>query len=252
MAVEVENGGYRFKHYHYDSSDDSDDSEDNEVSPLNLKTFMKKRPVAKDALRTKEALNYFYHNPIHDVESVWWGCVELLFKKRVVCEALPELEQQYKQAYKQMQTAAEQIFPDMGTSSKRSLFLTDRRFHEETMSILPSALRPIATVITNIRNTLVSRYAKLERIDDAVKRKMAHRSVVVADFVTLLLDAVSAAKGMKLTDFSDDWIKNAFPSPAPVEERDDWDQQAGVKRKCSDLPSDIPRSKRPREDSASR
>jgi hypothetical protein len=236
MAVEVENGQYWFKHY--------DIVKVRNGPRVKLKTFMKERSRVKIDFKTKETLGYFYHNPLHDVESVWWGCVELLFKKRIVCEALPELEEQYKQAYEQMQNAAEQIFPDMGTPSKRSHFLIDIRFHKETMSTLPSALEPIATVITEIRHALVATYTDLERINDPAKRKMAYGSEVVADFVTLLLDAINAAKGMKLMDFSDDWINNTSSSPGPVEERNDRNPRAGSKRKSKDLPTELRRSKR--------
>jgi hypothetical protein len=236
MAVEVENGEYRFKHHNI--------VEDRRGPLSKLKALIDDEPRRTANFKTEETLGYFYHNPIHDVESVWWGCVELLFKKRVVCEALPELEEQYRQAYKRMQTAAEQIFPDMGTSSKRSLFLTDRLFHEETMSILPSALEPIAILISEIRNALVVRYTRLEGINDPAERKMAYNSEVVADFATLLSDAVKAAKGMKLMDFSDDWIKNASSSPGPVEERNDRNPRAGSKRKSKDIPTELRRSKR--------
>jgi hypothetical protein len=172
---------------------------------------------------------HFFHNPLHDVESVWWGCVELLFKKRIECTALPQLQQEYKNKFADLTNAISGIFPDGPPGGERIGFLRGSENHEALMSSLPPALNKLGQFLSINRATLVSYYGTAEQTDDWTICKGAYGPDEIGRFVDLLTATIPLTRGMKLKDFSLEWAQQTFPMRTIKPK-----QRAGSKRKCSE------------------
>jgi hypothetical protein len=190
----------------------------------------------------------FFHNPLHDAESIWWGCVELLFTRRVECSSMPELQQQYKEKYADLSAAASNIFPDGPSLGTRHEFLVDLLRHDEIMSHLPPSLTNISNILSMIRDYLVLCYVEAEQTDDGIIRAEVYELEEMSRFADFLVDARLLARGMKLTTFP----KHAgFTEDSPLSEKVNITQRAGSKRKASESP-DSSRKTKNHKDSTSK
>jgi hypothetical protein len=237
MAVEVAMEHYIFRPTQGDIPEVPDIDE--VLAKVDMEIFF---PVP---YKTNEPQQHFFHNPIHDAESVWWGCIELLFKRRVDCSSLPELQQQYMEMYAGLKNARSRIFPDEPSLGSRQAFLRDSYCHKEIMSRLPPALRDIGANLSAIRHLLASYYTNAE--SKSTIRSEAYALQEMSRFASLILDTRPYASGMKLTAFPKEW--NTQDSPSPGEKN--TTQRAGLKRKASEPPDGSRKARRAREESTS-
>jgi hypothetical protein len=189
---------------------------------------------------------HFFHNPLHDAESVWWGCIELLFKRRVEYSSLPELQQQYMEKYAGLQNASSSIFPDEPSLGSRQVFLSDRLRYREIMSHLPPSLKRIGDYFSKIRDHLVFCYAEAEQTDDGTICAEVYRIQVMFKFASLLMDTRPLARGKKLAAFPKEWNTQVSPSPGEKNAT----QRAGPKRKASNSPDSCRKVRRTHGESA--
>jgi hypothetical protein len=189
----------------------------------------------------------FFHNPLHDAESVWWGCVELLFKRRVESSSIPELQQQYKEKYTGLSAVASDIFPDQPSLGTRNEFLVDLLRHDEIMSHLPPSLTNISNILSTIRDYLVNCYVGAEQADDGTIRAEVYEPEEMSKFADLLIDARPLARGMNLTTFPKEWNTRVSPSPGVKNAT----QRASSKRKTSEPPHGSRKARRIHGESAS-
>jgi hypothetical protein len=194
-----------------------------------------------------ESEQRFFHHPLHDAESVWWGCIQLLFKRRVECSSLPELQQQYKEKYADLSAAALDLFPDESHAGCRSKFLKSSKHHAEIMSHLPPSLRDIGNNLSAVRRHLMACYTKAEQTGDGTVRAEVYNLKGMSKFVEFLADTRLLARGMKLSTFPKEWDTQDSPSP----KEKNATQPAGSKRKTSEPPGGSRKVRRIREESAS-
>jgi hypothetical protein len=191
----------------------------------------------------EESDQHFFHNNLHDVESTWWGCIRLLFKSRIECDAFPDLLEVYKGLYTDLKDAASQIFPEDPTGAFRLQFLNDTRYHKETMARLPSALKEISDILSAMGEKLVSSYLEVEQTRDDSINGEPYGPFKIVEFVSVLTQTIPLARGMELKEFPTEWD----PSPTPaVKEEQNGDQQIGSKRQSSESTVNLRTSKRHR------
>jgi hypothetical protein len=95
MAMEV-----AFQHYLFRSSNDEGlKGNTGKESYRSVLASMKKVALPLRFTSKRNSKRHFFHNPLHDAESIWWGCIELVFRRRIECGAFPDLMQEYKELY---------------------------------------------------------------------------------------------------------------------------------------------------------
>jgi hypothetical protein len=197
---------------------------------------------------------HFFHNPLHDVESVWWGCVELLFKRRIECSTIPQLKEQYRVKYFSLRYGASRIFPDPFSNPShrikdRGLFLEGSiTFTDKLQSALPPALDNISEYLRVYRVNLVSRYRQAEYISkpDGTILEEVFKSGDILVFAGLLRELRWSACGMKMGSFPREWDDESRCGYAWDAEllchtwqprrKEDADQQAGSKCEATEPP----------------
>jgi hypothetical protein len=235
MAAEVASRTYLFQNVEKKAGPDWDFDE--MLASMGQPAHRPKYPP-KD--RTKQ---HFFHNPLHDAESVWWGCVELLFKRRIECSTMPELEQQYKEKYRAMMNTASKIFPDNPADGARISFLTSDVIHDELMSTLPPALVEFGNFLTDYCDNLVAHYRQVEQTPDGSIRKEEYGLQRMSKFAKLIDIALPLTRGSKLRSFPREWYAELLSITA-AKGKEDADQQAGSKRKATEPPDNAGNSKR--------
>lgn len=100
----------------------------------------------------------FIYNPLHDLESLWWIAVYVLVANRVVSEdSTPG--QTYEELQAQRQLASD-LFWEKG---KRTLALKSSTYFRRELHNLHPSLRAIASLVDDLRESLVTAYLIAER-----------------------------------------------------------------------------------------
>ncbi|KAL5479078.1 hypothetical protein ACEPAI_2366 [Sanghuangporus weigelae] len=99
----------------------------------------------------------FFHNDLHDLESIWWIATWVLFFNRV-CRDLSDEEQDY---YRLL--AAKAIFHIAGSPTDRTLFFQTPTVFEEQTAWVPDELRDMTRFLNAIRRILLVSYEKFEK-----------------------------------------------------------------------------------------
>ena len=146
----------------------------------------------------------FYHNPIHDAESLWWVCVEKVLTKQILIDGEPIVD---KARFKEQWLTAANIFPSVEEAGRRNAFLRNEDVFNECMATLDPRMAGIVKALGKIRTQLRLMYEKAEATSpviscDGFNKKRLY--VLVERFAEL----ASAANGMTLQDFEEGWIKD--------------------------------------------
>ena len=139
----------------------------------------------------------FYHNPIHDVESLRWICVEKVFTKQVLVNGEPLVDEA---RFKDQWYAASNIFLSANEARLRERFLRTKAIFSKCTATLNPRRMGVVDAFNNTREELVSMYeateAKAPRItSDGYADKTLFR------LVRLFTNLETAARGMEITDF---------------------------------------------------
>ena len=187
-AVEVERGQYIFLPQHGRAPGEDDHDVD----------FFDKPISCNDGSQTMSDVvpPAFYHNPIHDVKSLWWICVEKVLTKQVLVNGEPLVDET---RFKNQWYAASNIFPSANEARLRERFLRTKAIFSKCTATLNPRMTGVVDALNNIREELVSMYeateAKAPRItSDGYADKTLFR------LVRLFTNLETAARGMEITD----------------------------------------------------
>ena len=145
----------------------------------------------------------FYHNPIHDVESLWWICVEKVLTKQVLIDGEPIVDEA---RFKEQWRTAANIFPsDLGAKS-RTTFLHSKYFFNECMATLEPRMAGVVKALGKIRSQLLAMFEMVEATAPVISCD-GFNGKRLYTLVGMFGDLTSEAKGMTLQDFEESWIR---------------------------------------------
>ncbi|KAL5520260.1 hypothetical protein ACEPAG_9473 [Sanghuangporus baumii] len=107
----------------------------------------------------------FFHNDLHDVESLWWIAVYEIFRQGEKYGSKVTGKSVQRAATKKPKTrleAARQLFPDSGFTEERIRFLNDNGRFIENLIWMPANLAGIKPFLSLLRETLVRGYVEFE------------------------------------------------------------------------------------------
>ena len=147
----------------------------------------------------------FYHNPIHDAESLWWICVEKVLTKQVLIDDVPLVDET---RFKLQWLTASHIFPSASEAYRRESFLRNKTVFNECMGVLNPRMAGVVGTLDAIREQLISMYEATEAKAPDITGE-GYSQAHLYRLVYLFVDLASVAKGMELMDFDEKWIKGA-------------------------------------------
>lgn len=128
-----------------------------------------KRAGPKAASNTKEESRkafHFFHNGIHDLESVWWIGLEALLDKRVDKSSLSlEDAAAYDQLIQQMKAAS--FFYDR---YGRAVIMAAATSWSNYVDVLHPAVRDAAEILGELRDELIERYYEVEKDPSSIDK----------------------------------------------------------------------------------
>ncbi|KAL5496161.1 hypothetical protein ACEPAH_3078 [Sanghuangporus vaninii] len=103
----------------------------------------------------------FFHNDLHDLESLWWIAIWELFHQ------LSSFQKSNTDVYdrerdEQRRLAFLELFPRSSKTTSRTLFLRVNFHYHDYLLWLPDHLRSIKAALDTIRTTLVHKYVQFE------------------------------------------------------------------------------------------
>ena len=175
-----------------------------------VKRFKKARAHVEHTSVSKADINNinpraFYHNPIHDAESLWWICVEKLLTKQVLIDGVPLVDEA---RFKLQWLTASHLFPGINEAYRRESFLHNKYVFDECMGILDPRMAGVVDALDAIRDQLISMYEATEAKAPFIIGD-GYCSKALFKLVELFVNLASAAKGMGLREFDETWIKEA-------------------------------------------
>ncbi|KAL5520221.1 hypothetical protein ACEPAG_9434 [Sanghuangporus baumii] len=134
------------------------DKQDNELVALLF------AELEKDAQRLIPELKYdlgpsFFHNDLHDLESLWWIAIWELFVHRGHSELWRSLNAEEDNTRR---SAGRALFQNSELSGDRTLFLQNIWVYEERTSWMPVMFGAIHRFLNTIRVLLLAKYKKFE------------------------------------------------------------------------------------------
>ena len=103
---------------------------------------------------------------------------------------------------------ASHLFPSASEAYQRESFLRDKTVFDECMGILDPRMAGIVDALDAIREQLISMYEATEAKAPFITGD-GYSSKPLYSLVDLFVRLASAAKGMGLKDFDEEWIKDA-------------------------------------------
>ncbi|KAL5525363.1 hypothetical protein ACEPAF_9233 [Sanghuangporus sanghuang] len=130
------------------------------------------KPVVKEQhlsymtrLQQPDSETSFFHNDLHDVESLWWIAVYETFRQGEKYGPKATGKSVQRAATKKPKTrleAARQLFPDSGFAEERVGFLNDNGRFIENLAWMPGNLVGTKPFLSLLRETLVRAYVEFE------------------------------------------------------------------------------------------
>ncbi|KAL5479060.1 hypothetical protein ACEPAI_2348 [Sanghuangporus weigelae] len=126
-----------------------------------LKALQEHRMEDLAKLREERLPPSFFHNDLHDLESLWWIAIWELFHRS------SSFQKSNTDAYdserdEQRRLAALELFPRSSKTTSRTLFLQVNFHYHGYLLWLPDHLRNIKAALDTIRTTLVHKYVRFE------------------------------------------------------------------------------------------
>ncbi|KAL5479068.1 hypothetical protein ACEPAI_2356 [Sanghuangporus weigelae] len=118
--------------------------------------------VADIRLKEKtERSTPFFHNDLHDLESLWWIAVWVLFSSRPVSDDGTENAEDSERD-EQREAASSVLFPSVELRRERRLFLQSKDDFYARVAWMPDRFRSIKVVLNTLRRSIVRKYSKFE------------------------------------------------------------------------------------------
>lgn len=163
MAVEVDVGGYLFTPHPVDEATDGQPTADEVLEPL---------PAGGgDGDNTRHASNAdesqrshkpFFHNSLHDLESLHWAGIKLITDRQIVSVGGGKKRlnvDDYSRLDEQQQWARRLFF---NSRERWKFFVTPNRFHDLIRTLDPR-VQPLGHFFRKISVALAARYALIEK-----------------------------------------------------------------------------------------
>ena len=112
-------------------------------------------------LQPAPRLPQFRSNCLHDLESVWWTAVFILFCNRDTSKEEQWLEPEMEQAEKQL-LVVQQMFPRVLGSTSRYKIFSESNMFSDAVQLLPSRFVEVGSKLDVARYLLVRRYEQAE------------------------------------------------------------------------------------------
>ena len=139
----------------------------------------------------------FIHNPLHDVESLWWICVKRVFNYQVTVD---EDDATGAALLVRQRETASRIFPCIRTADKRAAFMCSKEVHDECMSALHPRLKAIGDILSRIREELVKLYTKAEADIQNIREYSCDQESLLV-LTDLFDDGIDAAESFESEEF---------------------------------------------------
>ena len=201
-----------------------------------------KGPIDTIPLSSANKINpkkVFHHNPLHDFESLWWICVEKLFKHQVVLTIVEEngevknVELVKKDQFMQQWKVASEIFSSAILNRKRLNFLKDDAVFYECTSTLSPELVGVLDILGQIRQQLVACYVVAEADYPNISQD-AFEIRHLTFLSDLFSAAIKAAEGFALKDFPKEWIEEFYEPVLPNAGQSNTTSRSSAKRGLDD------------------
>lgn len=121
----------------------------------------------------------FAHNALHDLESVWWTAVHLVFFILDI-DFDGSLENEKIQAKRlKRNNARKELFPGVNTAKKRQDFLIERCAFLDCLSWMPDSLKDIVEALNGARGSLVAQYNAFEKSFGELDCTKVHSTLIL-------------------------------------------------------------------------
>ncbi|KAL5525389.1 hypothetical protein ACEPAF_9259 [Sanghuangporus sanghuang] len=103
----------------------------------------------------------FFHNDLHDLESLWWITIWVLFSYRSFSGNVITGSRERESEVQRRSSGAE-LFPGNSDTENRRMFLVSKEIYFRRFSWMPDCLRSIKATLNTLRRILIWRYRKFE------------------------------------------------------------------------------------------
>ena len=173
----------------------------------------------------------FIHNPLHDVESLWWICVKRVFNYQVT---LDDDNITGAALLARQRETASRIFPCIRTADKRAAFLCSKEVHDECMSALHPRLKAIGDILSRIREELVKLYTEAEADIQNIREYSCDQESLLV-LTDLFDDGIDAAESLESNEFEGEQSTVDIRSSQGKRSREEV-VQSGFSVQCSGEP----------------
>ncbi|KAL5520224.1 hypothetical protein ACEPAG_9437 [Sanghuangporus baumii] len=151
------------RHYNHLRED-----EDIEVARRILSQSESERRKSLDNFGKRNDVPIFFHNDLHDLESLWWVAIWELFFNRKCSEVVCEGEHVEEQGRMRL-IAADTLFHVPGATGERSLFFRRKSVYYEKTEWIPDQLLDIQEILDDARVVLLQKYIDFEAEFPAIR-----------------------------------------------------------------------------------
>ena len=173
------------------------------------------KPSGTQSTKRKIIPRAFYHNPIHDAESLWWICVEKVLTKQILINGEPIVDEA---RFREQWRTATDIFPSVEEAKRREEFLHNEDVFNECMATLDPRMAGVVKALGEIRSQLLSMYETAEATAPVISCDGFDGKRLYA-LVDMFANLVSEAEGMMLEDFDEGWVRGVTAYNATKLER---------------------------------
>ncbi|KAL5525400.1 hypothetical protein ACEPAF_9270 [Sanghuangporus sanghuang] len=144
------------------------EDEDIEVARRILSQSEGERRKNLDNFGKRNDVPTFFHNDLHDLESLWWVAIWELFFNRKCSEVIREGEHSEEQVRMRL-IAADTLFHVPGATGERSLFFRRKSVYDEKTEWVPDQLLDIQEILDDARVVLLQKYIDFEAEFPAIR-----------------------------------------------------------------------------------
>ena len=120
----------------------------------------------------------FVHNELHDLESLWWTAVYVIFFMLDTSFDEEPDEKKIEAAARKRNTTRMNLFPGTNAIKHRKTFLTEQPRFLENLDWIPESLREIRTALNYARGRLVQRYDAFEKTFEVTDFADVHEAFI--------------------------------------------------------------------------
>ncbi|OCB90616.1 hypothetical protein A7U60_g2134 [Sanghuangporus baumii] len=135
--------------------------EDDDELEAELRAMVEGRMADIRLKETTERSTPFFHNDLHDLESLWWIAVWVLFSSCPVSDD-GTVNAEDSERDEQREAASSMLFPSVELRRERRLFLQSKDAFYTRTAWMPDRFRSIKVVLNTLRRSIVRKYSKFE------------------------------------------------------------------------------------------